>query len=154
MSDASTDDAPVLDLLARMTADSLEASTLDPDTLLLVRLAALVAVGAPPVSYALNIEVGAEMGLDVEDVRGVLIAPVPSYDVQMITVEGQAARVLTAYTDLLVERGIRGATLEAVASRAGLSKSGLLHHFTSVGALRTALFIELRAQARLDAEQM
>ncbi len=83
-----------------------------------------------------------------------LIASVPSYDVQMITVEGQAARVLTAYTDLLVERGIRGATLEAVASRAGLSKSGLLHHFTSVGALRAALFIELRAQARLDAEQM
>src|SRR5437868_2582485 len=77
MSDASTDDAPVLDLLARMTADSLEASTLDPDTLLLVRLAALVAVGAPPVSYALNIEVGAEMGLDVEDVRGVLTAIAP-----------------------------------------------------------------------------
>jgi hypothetical protein len=77
MSDASADDAPVLDLLARMTADSLEASTLDPDTLLLVRLAALVAVGAPPVSYALNIDVGAELGLDVEDVRGVLTAIAP-----------------------------------------------------------------------------
>lgn len=72
----------------------------------------------------------------------------------MITVDGQAARVLTAYTDLLVERGIRGATVEAVASRAGLSKSGVLHHFASVGALRAALFVELRAQARRDVEQM
>lgn len=72
----------------------------------------------------------------------------------VITVDGQAARVLTAYTDLLVERGIRGATLEAVASRAGLSKSGALHHFSSVGALRTALFAELRAQARRDADEL
>ncbi|MET4160139.1 TetR family transcriptional regulator [Agromyces sp. PvR057] len=72
----------------------------------------------------------------------------------MITVEGPAARVLTAYTDLLVERGIRGATLEGVASRAGLSKSGALHHFASVSALRGALLVELRAQARRDAERM
>ncbi|MFE6965111.1 TetR/AcrR family transcriptional regulator [Agromyces sp. NPDC057679] len=72
----------------------------------------------------------------------------------MITVDGQAARVLAAYTDLLVERGIRGATLEAVASRAGLSKSGALHHFGSVGALRAALFVEMRAQAARDADEM
>ncbi|MFF2388416.1 TetR/AcrR family transcriptional regulator [Agromyces sp. NPDC058104] len=72
----------------------------------------------------------------------------------MITVDGQAARVLTAYTDLLVERGIRGATLEAIASRAGLSKSGLLHHFGSVGALRAALLVEMRAQAGRDADEM
>jgi AcrR family transcriptional regulator len=72
----------------------------------------------------------------------------------MITLEGPAARVLSAYTRLMVERGIRGATLEAVASRAGLSKSGALHHFTSVGALQAALFVELRAQARRDADDM
>ncbi|MGI9823719.1 TetR/AcrR family transcriptional regulator [Agromyces sp. Marseille-Q5079] len=72
----------------------------------------------------------------------------------MITLEGPPARVLTAYTHLLVERGIRGATLEAVARRAGLSKSGALHHFASVGALNAALFVELRAQARHDAEAM
>ena len=62
MSDAVNDDTPVLDLLARMTADSLEASGLDAETLILVRIAALVAVDAPPVSYALNLEVGAEAG--------------------------------------------------------------------------------------------
>ncbi|HEV7146391.1 MAG TPA: hypothetical protein VGN48_05275 [Pedococcus sp.] len=39
---------PVLDLLASLTADSLAASSLDPGSLMLVRLAALVAVDAPP----------------------------------------------------------------------------------------------------------
>jgi|SRR4051794_9839462 alkylhydroperoxidase/carboxymuconolactone decarboxylase family protein YurZ len=77
MSDATEGDAPVLDLLARMTADSLESSTLDPQTLVLVRIAALVAVDAPPVSYALNLGVASEVGLDTEAVRGVLTAVAP-----------------------------------------------------------------------------
>jgi hypothetical protein len=77
MSDAMNDDTPVLDLLARMTADSLEASSLEVQTLVLVRIAALVAVDAPPVSYALNLEVGAEVGLDAESFRGVLTAIAP-----------------------------------------------------------------------------
>ena len=76
MSD-STNDAPVLALLARMTADSVAASNLDAQTLLLVRIAALAAVDAPPVSYALNLEVGSEGGLDVEAIRGVLTAVAP-----------------------------------------------------------------------------
>ncbi len=77
MSDITTE-APVLELLARMTSDSFEASTLDLDTLMLVRIAVLVAVDAPPVSYALNLEVGAEEGLDLDTIRGVLtvIAPI------------------------------------------------------------------------------
>ena len=51
-----TRETPVLDLLASMTADSIEASSLDAETLMLARIAALVAVDAPPVSYALNLE--------------------------------------------------------------------------------------------------
>ena len=76
MSDITTE-APVLELLARMTSDSFDASTLDLDTLVLVRIAALVAVDAPPVSYALNLEVGAEEGLDLDTIRGVLTAIAP-----------------------------------------------------------------------------
>ena len=41
------EDTPVLDLLANMTAASLAASSLDPETLALVRVAALVALDAP-----------------------------------------------------------------------------------------------------------
>jgi alkylhydroperoxidase/carboxymuconolactone decarboxylase family protein YurZ len=77
MSDTTNEDAPVLDLLARMTADSVDASNLDLQTLVLVRIAALVAVGAPPVSYALNLEVGEELGLDADSLRGVLTAIAP-----------------------------------------------------------------------------
>jgi hypothetical protein len=40
-------DKPVLDLLARMTADSVEVSSLDPESLMLVRIAALISVDAP-----------------------------------------------------------------------------------------------------------
>jgi hypothetical protein len=76
MTDAMND-APVLDLLARMTADSLAASSLDNETLILVRIAALVAVDAAPVSYALNLEAAAAGGLDIEAVRGVLTAIAP-----------------------------------------------------------------------------
>ena len=73
----STSETPVLDLLASMTADSVAASSLDPATLMLVRIAALVAVDAPPASYLLNLGVGSEVGLDAEQVRGVLAAIAP-----------------------------------------------------------------------------
>jgi alkylhydroperoxidase/carboxymuconolactone decarboxylase family protein YurZ len=72
-----TTEAPVLDLLKSMTAESLAASSLDPETLALVRIAALAAVDAPPVSYLLNLEAASEVGIDAEQVRGVLAAIAP-----------------------------------------------------------------------------
>ena len=77
MSELSSSDTPVLDLLASMTADSVEASSLDVQSIMLVRLAALVASGAPAASYALNLAIAGEMGLDADDVRGVLTAVAP-----------------------------------------------------------------------------
>ena len=52
--------APVLELLTSMTADSIEASGLDAETLMLVRIAALVAVDAPAVSYLMNLGAAGE----------------------------------------------------------------------------------------------
>ena len=72
-----TSETPVLDLLASMTADSVAASSLDVQTLALVRIAALAAVDAPPVSYLLNLAAASEVGIDPEEVRGVLIAIAP-----------------------------------------------------------------------------
>jgi alkylhydroperoxidase/carboxymuconolactone decarboxylase family protein YurZ len=74
---ASANETPVLDLLASMTADSITASSLDPNSLALVRIAALVAVDAPSVSYLLNLGVAGELGVDAEQVRGVLAAVAP-----------------------------------------------------------------------------
>jgi 4-carboxymuconolactone decarboxylase len=73
----STDETPLLDLLKDMTASSLDATNLDEQTLMLVRIAALVAVDAPPVSYAMNLEAAGEVGADAEQVRGVLAAIAP-----------------------------------------------------------------------------
>ena len=68
---------PVLDLLASMTEDSLEASNLDPETLMLVRVAALVAVDASAASYLLNLGVASELGFGADEIQGVLTAVAP-----------------------------------------------------------------------------
>src|SRR5262249_33195645 len=70
-------ETPVLDLLATMTASSLEASNLDPKSLMQVRIAALVAVDAPPASYMMNLGAASEMGVDADAVRDVLAAIAP-----------------------------------------------------------------------------
>lgn len=70
-------ETPVLDLVTRMTVDSMDASSLDPASLTLVRIAALVAVGAPPASYLLNLGAAAELGIGEEEVQGVLAAVAP-----------------------------------------------------------------------------
>ena len=70
-------DAPVLDLLKTMTAESIEASTLDEESLMLVRIAALVAVDAPPASYLLNIGAAGDVGIDADQIQGVLTAVAP-----------------------------------------------------------------------------
>jgi len=72
-----TTETPVLDLLASMTADSLEASDLDARTLMLVRIGALVAVDAPPISYLMNLEAAEDLDITVEELQGVLAAIAP-----------------------------------------------------------------------------
>lgn len=71
------DDTPVLDLLAGMTAESMKSSSLDDERLMLVRIAALIAVDAPPASYLMNLGIAGEVGVDDEEVRGVIAAVAP-----------------------------------------------------------------------------
>jgi alkylhydroperoxidase/carboxymuconolactone decarboxylase family protein YurZ len=70
-------ETPVLDLLKTMTKDSIRASSLDEKELMLVRIAALVAVDAPPASYLLNLGAASELGIDLDDVRAVFAAVAP-----------------------------------------------------------------------------
>ena len=74
---SSANETPLLDLLGAMTLESIEVSSLDPTELMLVRIAALVAVDAPPVSYLTNLEAIASVGIDADRVRGVLAAVAP-----------------------------------------------------------------------------
>jgi 4-carboxymuconolactone decarboxylase len=77
MSSTQATDTPVLNLLANMTADAIEASTLDPKSLMLARIAALVAVDAPPASYLMNLGAAGEVDVTAEEVQGVLAAVAP-----------------------------------------------------------------------------
>jgi 4-carboxymuconolactone decarboxylase len=70
-------DAPVLESLLAMNLNSLMASQLDEKTYFLVRLAALVAMDAAPVSYVINLGLAGEAGVTLEDVQNLLIAIAP-----------------------------------------------------------------------------
>jgi alkylhydroperoxidase/carboxymuconolactone decarboxylase family protein YurZ len=68
---------PVLDTLTDMTAASVDHNSLSPRDYMLARVAALVAVDAPPMSWFANAPAIQESGLTTEDVQGVLIAVAP-----------------------------------------------------------------------------
>jgi hypothetical protein len=77
MSYTSMPDTPVAATLLAMTAASLERSDLPDREIMLVRLAALAAVDAPPISYTLNAGAAVGSGLTLEDAQGILVAVAP-----------------------------------------------------------------------------
>jgi alkylhydroperoxidase/carboxymuconolactone decarboxylase family protein YurZ len=71
------EETPVLDALAEITAVSIDRCNLDDREIMLARIAALVAVDAPPASYLLNAGTASGVGITLEDVQGILIAVAP-----------------------------------------------------------------------------
>lgn len=63
-------------------------------------------------------------------------------------------KLLDAFEDLLVDEGERSATLDSIAERAGVSKGGLTHHFSSKDDLVAALFERLWSLVDEDTEVM
>jgi 4-carboxymuconolactone decarboxylase len=96
-------DAPVLETVLAMNLDALERSGLDATTYTLVRLAALVALDAPPVSYAITIGAAAEAGVTLEQAQAVLVAIAPVVGSVRVTAAAggilRAALGITALTD-------------------------------------------------------
>jgi len=70
-------DAPVLEALADINAVSLDRTDLDPRSLILVRLAALIAVDAPASSYLFHIAPAASVGVTLDQAQDVLVAVAP-----------------------------------------------------------------------------
>jgi alkylhydroperoxidase/carboxymuconolactone decarboxylase family protein YurZ len=99
-----SEDTPVLDTIAEMTAASLERSTLPLGGLVLIRLAALAAVDARPVSYLLHVGPAVDAGLTLEDVQNVLIAIAPIVG---------TARVMSAAINIAEAFGMAVAVAEA-----------------------------------------
>ena len=98
------DDTPLLDTLAVMTVSSLENCNLEPRELMLVRIAALASVGAPPASYLVNAGTAIDAGITLEDVQGVLVAIAPIVG---------TARTVSAASDVAQALGFAIAALEA-----------------------------------------
>jgi len=104
MSDGDAPDTPVLDTLALMTAASMENCTLSPRELMLVRLASLVAVDAPPASYLANTGVAVDVGITLADAQDVLIAAAPIVGTaRVVAAAGNIARALGFIIEGLVE---------------------------------------------------
>ena len=97
------DDTPVLDTIGAMTAASLEQCDLPADTLLLIRLAALAAVDARPISYLVHIGPAVDAGLTLEDAQNVLVAVAPIIG---------TARVMSAAVNITEALGIAIAVAE------------------------------------------
>jgi alkylhydroperoxidase/carboxymuconolactone decarboxylase family protein YurZ len=68
---------PVLETIGAITAASLERSALPAEALLMIRIAALAAVDARPISYLAHVGPSLESGVTVEDVQNVLVAVAP-----------------------------------------------------------------------------
>lgn len=97
-------ETPVLDTIAAMTLDSVERCGLEADTLLLVRIAALAAVDARPVSYLAHVGPAVEAGVTIEQVQDVLVAVAPIVG---------TARVMSASIAITEALGLAIAVVEA-----------------------------------------
>ena len=88
-------DAPVLEALAEMTLDTLKRSGLSDETYMLVRIAALVAMDAAPVSYLVNVGTAMDAGVPLERLQGTLIAIAPVVgSARIVSAASKMARAL------------------------------------------------------------
>ena len=106
----ATNDRTLITSLLEMQLENIAASGLDPRTHALVRLAALVAIDAPPASFVWNVEIGLESGVKPEEMIGVLVALAPTVGF---------ARIVAAAPELALALGIDIEALEAVRAAGG-----------------------------------
>ena len=77
MSYTQLPDSPVSGTILAMTGASVDRCDLPDREIMIARIAALAATGAPALSYALNTGAAAEVGLTLEEAQGVLVAVAP-----------------------------------------------------------------------------
>ncbi|WP_354644260.1 carboxymuconolactone decarboxylase [Kitasatospora camelliae] len=74
---STTSETPVLDTLAAMTLDSIERCGMAEDMLILTRIAALVAMDAPAISYLAHMGPAIEANVTADQLQDVLVAIAP-----------------------------------------------------------------------------
>jgi 4-carboxymuconolactone decarboxylase len=105
-------DTAVYEFLADTSLNTLEQSGLDPKTYTLVRIAALVAMDAAPVSYAITAEDAME-AVEPDDIRSVLVALAPV--VGSARIAAASSNVLDAYFDEADDDEVENDSSERVA---------------------------------------
>jgi alkylhydroperoxidase/carboxymuconolactone decarboxylase family protein YurZ len=103
---------PVLDTLTDLTAVSVDHNCLSPRDFMLARLAALIAVDAPPISYIANAAAVTESGLTSDDIQGVMIAVAPVVGAPRVMAAGghmlRALGLTIAVSDAELTEGTEG----------------------------------------------
>ena len=97
LSGISTGDADVLETVIGLREANREGSGLDPRTFGLVKIAALIALDAPPASYAWQVAAAVEEGVTPEDILGVLRAVAPQVG---------GPRVMAAAPEIMLALGL------------------------------------------------
>lgn len=97
LSGISAGDLKMLDAVAGLRESELDATGLDARTYALAKIAALIALGAPPAAYAWQVANAVDDGATPEDILGVLRAVAPQVG---------GARVVQAAPELMVALGL------------------------------------------------
>jgi hypothetical protein len=88
-------ETPVLDTIIDITTASIDHNSISPRDFMLARVAALIAVDAPPASYLANAPAVERAGLTEKDIEGIMIAVAPVVGTPRVTsAAGQILRAL------------------------------------------------------------
>jgi len=104
MSYTPVPDTPLADTLMAMSGASIDRCDLSDREMMIARISALAAVGAPSMSHAFNAGAAAGSGLTLEDAQAILIAVAPVIG---------TARTVAATQSIAEGLGIALALLEA-----------------------------------------
>ena len=74
----SFNEASFLESVLSMNIENIADSGLDPKIHAIARIAALVAIDAPPASFAYNIAIAQECGVTTDEILGILVALAPT----------------------------------------------------------------------------
>ena len=77
-------DNSLIERLLKVQFDNIQESGLDPRSHAIARLGALIALDAPPASFAWQVSLGLGTGLTPEDIVGVLVAVAPSVGIPKV----------------------------------------------------------------------
>ncbi len=97
LSGISAGDVDVLERAIGLRELNREGSNLDPRTFALVKIAALIALDAPPASYAWQVAAALDDGVTPEDILGVLRAVAPQVG---------GPKVIAAAPEIMVALGL------------------------------------------------